>query len=338
MNLEPTAEQQQIVQSASAYLAKRMPMARLRGIGGRGGEGLPPQWQDLADMGWLGMAIPESAGGVGYRVVEEMLVFRELGRVLAPPRILASAVAAKVAAEARNLPLAREIAAGRIPVALALQDDFSVERTSLGRRMVYEIKDAPLVLVFDGDLARLLDISGLTAQGMPGLDKSVSLATANLEKAPIVCAADAPQARHEAVILTAALLLGQAELARDMINEYAKIRQTFGRPIGAYQAVRHPIAEMAVKCEAAKNQLFVASLIVSLSRSDAAMQASMARILCFAAALKNADDNIQLHGGIGVTDEFCAHLLIKRAHLLSEWFGSNRDHLESILDAPIRPY
>jgi alkylation response protein AidB-like acyl-CoA dehydrogenase len=338
MNLEPTDEQRQIVDGAAAFLAKRLPIERLKGKQ-HPADRLPPAlWAEISDMGWLGMVVPESAGGVGYTAVEEMLVFRELGRVLAPMRLVTSAVAAKVAVAAGNPQLARQIVSGDRPVALAAREDFSALPASLAKRRLYEISEARLALAFDGDRARLIDIEGLKFALVEGLDKSVSMTVANLEQRPVLCDLPAPEALQEAVLLTASMLLGQAELARDMITDYAKLRETFGRPIGAYQAVRHPIAEMAARCEEARSQLFVASLMVKQRRTDAGVQASMARVLCFAAALKNADDNIQLHGGIGVTDEFTAHFLLKRVHLMAEWFGSNRTHLESILHEQTLPY
>lgn len=338
MDLLPTPEQQQIIDSAAAFLSDRLPLRRHHAKS-------PPSemmdsaaWREIADLGWLGMTIPEEFGGVGYTLVEEMLAFREMGRVVAPLRLLTTAIAAKVAVAAGNRELTVRIASGHAQAAYAINDDFGAKTPSLANRRFYEVADSDLALTIDGDWCRLFDISRHDFKPRSCLDKSVSMALASLEGAPLLATVQSPAIRQEASVLAAAMLVGQAELARDMINEYAKIRYTFGRPIGAYQAVRHPIAEMAVRCDEAKSQLFVGAIIVGRQGSDADVQASITKVLAAHAAEKNADDNIQLHGGIGVADEFDAHLLIKRVHVLNDWFEGSRSHLQRILHAPLNPY
>ena len=111
---------------------------------------------------------------------------------------------------------------------------------------------------------------------------------------------------------------------------------TKGRALlGAYQAVRHPCADMAVRCEAARAQLYAAAVSRRDGRADAAAQIAAAKLLANAAAVKNADWNIQLHGGIAVTMEHDAHLYMKRANLLSRLFGADRVLLDGILDAKL---
>jgi alkylation response protein AidB-like acyl-CoA dehydrogenase len=131
------------------------------------------------------------------------------------------------------------------------------------------------------------------------------------------------------------MLVGVAERALDLIVEYAKVRETFGRKIGAYQAVRHPCADMAVRVEAARCQLWYAAASLKGERRDVQAQLDAAKHLAGEAALANADWTIQLHGGVGVTDEHDAHLLLKRAHLLSRMFGSRRALLAGLLHAEL---
>ena len=335
MDLLPTSEQQQIIDSAASFFAERMPLRRLHGGGGPADSVAAALWRETAEMGWLGMALDETCGGVGYTVVEEALVFLEIGRVLGPPRLLFTSLAAKVAQVAGRSDLASRLAAGELTAALAVQDDFGGPADSLAHRRLYEVSGAGLALALDGDTARLIDISGLNFELRPSLDSSVTVAVADLNAAPVLCKAEAPEVRQAGAVLAAAMLVGLAEAARDMIVDYAKIRHTFGRPIGAYQAVRHPCADMAVRCVEAKAQLFVAAISLADGRPDADVQVSSARVLADYAALKNADDNIQLHGGIGVTDEFDAHYLIKRANLMTAWLGDRRSSLERILNASL---
>ncbi len=136
-------------------------------------------------------------------------------------------------------------------------------------------------------------------------------------------------------LLTAALLVGLADGALQMINEYAKVRETFGRKIGAYQAVRHPIAEGAARYEHAKAQLHYAALTLAAGREDAGMQVRAAKLIAHEAAALNADINIQLHGAIGITSDLPAHFFLKRTLMLGNWFGDRKEHLDALLHAPV---
>ena len=93
MDLLPTSEQQQIVDSAAAFIGDRLPLRRLKGLPPRAETVSDDTWKQLTDLGWLGLGLAEAAGGVGYGPSEEILLFRELGRVVAPPTILFTAVA-----------------------------------------------------------------------------------------------------------------------------------------------------------------------------------------------------------------------------------------------------
>jgi alkylation response protein AidB-like acyl-CoA dehydrogenase len=129
--------------------------------------------------------------------------------------------------------------------------------------------------------------------------------------------------------------VGIAETALALIVEYAKVRETFGRKIGTYQAVRHACADMALRAEAARCQLWSAAAAVKEERSDAHVHVDAAQHLANRAAVQNADANIQLHGGIGVTTEHPAHVLLKHGLLLTRLFGSKRTLLARLLHAEL---
>lgn len=337
MELLPSSEQQQIIDATAAFLADRLPLRRAHGKSAPADVISEKLWREIAEMGWLGMSLNEACGGVGYGCVEEALVFWRLGRVLGPPRVLFTSVAARAAAMAEDITLAAKLAGGEAIACLAVQDDFSAAPGNLERRRLYDVKGAGLALAVDGDRARLIDLTGSAAAARDSLDKSVSMAIADLSGARVLCEARNGAIARVGALLCSAMLLGVAEVATEMIVDYAKIRHTFGRPIGAYQAVRHPCAEMAARCERAKSQLFMAAAAAEEGRKDADLLVSAARVLAEHAALQNTDDSIQLHGGIGVTDEFDLHLLLKRANVMTGWFGDRRTHLASIIDAPLQP-
>jgi len=336
MDLLPTSEQQQIIDSAVAYLDDRLPLQRLKNLFPRPEVLSSESWQELAGLGWFGLGLDDAVGGVGAGPSEEILLFRELGRVVAPPRVLFTAVAALAAASAGEGALAEQIASGGTQIALAVREDYGVGDDAIGRRRLYEAQGAKVALLVDGDRLRLLDLGDRELAMRTCLDTSISMSLADLSEAPVLCDVVDGQVALRADLLLAAYQVGIAEKALEMIVSYAKVRQTFGRPIGAYQAVRHPCADMAARAEEARALTFLASVALADAAPDAALQVSAARALAQEAALKNADDNIQLHGGIGVTAEFDAHHLIKRANVAAHWFGDRRSHLVRVLGTPFK--
>lgn len=331
MNLLLDEEQEMIRQSAADFLAGEMPVSRLHA----GEEAFDrPLRRKFAEMGWLGMTLPEEMGGVGYTPVEEMLVFREAGRVLAVAGLLPVVLAARVAAEVGVAGLAEDIAAGEHGVFLTMPEDAPVidGDTLSGRFRLFAARDAGLGVWVDQDGAILFDLKDVELDWRPWLDQTVAVAVADLRRVPILARTTTAQVMRAGRLLNAAMLQGASEAMRDMIVEYAKIRHTFGRPIGAYQAVRHPCAEMAVRSEEARCQLFVAALVLRDGREDVDLQVDAAKLIANTAAIRNADSNIQLHGGIGVTDEHDAHLFLKRVHLLSRWLGSDKVLLRRLVE------
>ena len=335
MDLLPTSEQVQIVDSVRGFLRDKLPVARLHGRSGVPAQIPEGVWREALDLGLLSFGLPEQSGGSGYALIEEVLVARELGRVVGPARFLFGVLAAKVAASAGEASLTARILSGATRVAYALREDYSGAAHALNPRRVFDSDGSTIAMVDDGNRFRLLDISKLALSPAPCLDQSISMSLADLSGVPVLVDFESAELRRAASLLTAAMQLGIAEATRDMIVEYAKIRSTFGRPIGAYQAVRHPCAEMEARCQSAQAQLYFAALSEMEGRADAELQSGSARLLCQTAALRNADDNIQLHGGIGVTDEFDAHFFLKRAHVLCCWFGDRSVHLAHVLDAPL---
>jgi alkylation response protein AidB-like acyl-CoA dehydrogenase len=196
-------------------------------------------------------------------------------------------------------------------------------------------RDAALALTCGPDGARLLSQAGNTTEPCLSLDKSVSVGFLRDTDQGVLAEARGAQFEQAGELLTSAMLLGLAEATRDCIVEYAKQRHTFGRPIGSYQGVRHPCADMAVKCEVARCQLFVATVAVRDARSDAGLQVDSAKVLANAAAVHNVDWNIQLHGGIAVMEEFSAHLYMKRAQVLTRCCGTDKTLLGRIARAPV---
>jgi alkylation response protein AidB-like acyl-CoA dehydrogenase len=321
MFLAPDGHETEIANAAAQFLSEAMPLARLHeahsadmsaALRGRFGE-----------MGWFGLALPEQSGGSGLSAVEHALFFREAGRRCAPIDLLTQGLAAFVA----NDELRHSLLSGEQGVALVAKDG---ERVRL-----LGSADAALVLDVDASGARLLDIEVFAAQSRSSLDPATSMRIADITTVSPLAQFKGPEIWRLGQLGIAAMLVGIAEAALDLIVEYAKVRETFGRKIGAYQAVRHPCADMALRVEAARCQLWFAAAASKEGREDADVHLDAAKHLANQAAVANADTNIQLHGGIGVTDEHHAHLLLKHGLLLSKLFGSKRALLARLLDAQV---
>jgi alkylation response protein AidB-like acyl-CoA dehydrogenase len=320
MFLAPDGDEIEIANAAADFLADAIPIARLHQPGSADMDAATRQ--RMGGMGWFALALPEAQGGSGLSAVEFALFFREAGRQCGPVEVLAQSLAAMAAADAD---LRAALLSGQEGVALAVADR--------GGFRLLGAPDAAYAIVVEREGARLHALNGEAAEARPPLDPANSM-----RRLPALPGTPVAETRGEAVwrlgeLGTAAMLVGVAEAALDLIVDYAKVRETFGRKIGSYQAVRHPCADMALRTETARCQLWYAAAAIKEGRGDAGVHLDAAKHLANQAAHANADTNIQLHGGIGVTDEHDAHLLLKHAMLLAKLFGSKRPLLARLLHA-----
>lgn len=319
MYLAPDGDEAEIANAAAGFLADAMPISRLHQLGSADLSG--QQRSLVGEMGWFALALPESDGGSGLSSVEHALFFREVGRQCGPIDLLAQALAANTLADET---LRQDVVAGRCGVALVVADGEGWRVLGNG--------EAELALLVTEAEAVVMRAGDIETDPRPSLDPATSLRVAKHLPTPLN--------RREGLDVwqlgqlgTAAMLVGLAETALDLIVAYAKVRETFGRKIGSWQAVRHPCADMAVRVEAARSQLWYAATAIKERRPDAPAHLDAAKYLANTAALTNADTTIQLHGGIGVTDEHDAHLLLKHSMVLSRLFGTKRGLLSRLLHA-----
>lgn len=282
MDLTPSDEQEALVAATAAWCRDKMPLDQSR-------ERDAGLWRQLEAMGWLGMTAPE----IGLDHATEALVFAELGRALAPVAMISTAVAIRWSD-----------APGK--TALAIGDGSPVR--------VIDPAGADRALGLRNGVAALLGLdAGLAAE--PGLDLSAPMAI--LDPAPAFAALADPRASLHLEVLAAAFAVGCAEAARDMAAGYAKVREQFGRPIGWFQALKHLCSDMAVRAAVARSQLYYAACTLDAEDGGAVFHVAAAKRLADQAALGNGRANIQVHGGLGTTDEATVHLCLKRAHLLA---------------------
>jgi len=334
VDLQPSVDELDMVATVETWLAKELSRAQLHERLRTGATLEAGTWVRAADLGVFSLGLPEDAGGAGCPVVEEALVARALGRHLAPVSFLGSILGARVAHAAGAPELRDALAEGRARTAVALP-----VLPGVGTVDVVDLPGADHVLsVVDGALT-LSPVDPTGAADRDSLDPSSTLH--RLPEARLTDPVAAPGVGDLAPLgrlLTAAMLAGIAEAARDAAVGYAKTREQFGRPIGVHQAIKHACADMAVRCEAASSLLFLAALALRDGRPDAVFQVAAAKRTAALAAVENARADVQIHGGMGFTWENDAHLFLTRAHLLDQLFG-NRHALRADMlgHAPAMP-
>ena len=334
MNLLPTAEQREIVDSLKSFLSARAPVSRLRPPAPQTGNSDHRLFRDLGDLGIWGCGLPEAVGGVGLSAAEESLIYRELGRNLLSPAVFALTLGAHVLAQFEDTPLSSfidgsarvGIANPRGPVSLAARSNGDVH--------LFDCAEAEWVLICDETGAALFRRDDFAEmQPVPSMDNLVTLHRARLVDArPSFWTTTRDRLLHErALLLLAAFAVGIAEATRDMAVEYAKTREQFGRPIGSFQAIKHICADMAIRCEAAACQTVFASLVLAEGHDGAAFHATSSKLVAASSAVKNASQNIQVHGAIGFTAEADPHLFLKRAHIIEQLWSDSRRCRERLL-------
>ncbi len=329
INLVPTAEQQQVIDSVTDFLKNKLPVERLRDRKIAPGAAERREWQQMAGLGWFGFGLPEELGGIGFSLAEEALAFREFGRNLVSPSVLAATLGAQVAARAGQRELADAILSGAERPALGISTgaagEFALSAKSAdGELHLVDATDVNLVLVWNDAGAALLrraDLKNIVAVEPMDLSTTLERGTAKGVAPVAFVAATTEPLPLRANVLVSAIMVGMAEAARDLAAEYAKIREQFGKPIGSFQAVAHQCADMAVRAEAAWVQTKFAALAARDRRSDAVFQASAASLLSSEAAFRNATMSIRVHGGIGYTADCPVHHYLKRALLLRRAVG-----------------
>lgn len=337
MDLLPSDEQEEITNTVRAQLASDFDLNALAASDWADQVLDDALWQRCAELGWFALGVPESAGGVGYGIVEEVLLFEQLGRHATPGPFLATVLAAHVASAADQPEIAAGLLAGTTRVALA-EPELAAPGESAGadgeRVRVTDHAGAELLVVLEGTSATLVEAAGLDFEPQKSFDPLVPLAVGVVDRSRAVCSLDDEMVALRATLLTAAELAGIAAATAEQSVEYSKDREQFGRPVGSFQAVKHRCADMSVRADAAVQLTRLAALAVDGGHADARFQAEAARVMATEAAITNAEINVQNHGGIGFTYEHTAHRFVTRARVRASTAGTRTGHLGDLLAAP----
>ena len=339
----PSADQEQLIAATARAVAEQFPAMRLTSrseavVRNRDLD----QWEVICALEWPGLMLPAAGGGPDCSLMDLCLVHRELARGLLTPVLTATMLAARLAWQAGEEALARSFAAGRQRAAFAVAGGRAVG--SLGSRpggdtggshYLLHAQGCSHVLAWDERGATLHGIERFTdVTDCEAIEDSLLLQSGRLaphDNAQAIRLADA-RWPLDCSVLVAAQLAGGARASLDLALEHAKVREQFGQPIGAFQAIKHKAADMLARVEVAWGEIVMAAL-QPMDSPARVFHASAAKILAAEAALKNAAACIQIHGGMGFTAEVTAHLYLKRAHTLDLLGGLNRHHHQRILQS-----
>lgn len=357
MNFEFSEDQKQLRDQARRYLTEQSPPKAVRAVL----EGTAPYdkalWKGLAEMGFLGVAIPEEFGGAGAGHLELCVIAEEIGRALAPVPFastiyLAAEAIMLAGSDAQKAKWLPKIASGEAIGTLALFEgvgnpSHKAIKVSASQGAVSGTKtpvadgaiaDFAIVAARTGSTGREADIGlfivelngdGVTRKPLANLDQAHGQAEITFDRAkaePLGAASEGwsilTRVLDRAAVLMAFEQVGGADRALEMGRDYALDRVAFGRPIGSFQAVKHILADMYVSATLARSNCYYGAWALSTDAGELPEAAATARISATQAFQHCSKNNIQVHGGMGFTWEFDCHLYYRRANVLALTLGS----------------
>lgn len=324
MRFDFNDEQREIKDTARSFLSSRFKPEKVRELAEAGAydEAL---WAELCELGWPGIAIAEEHGGQGLGMVELVILCEEIGHACAPLPFLSNAAAGLVIEEAgsdaqreRWLP---GIASGEGRGAFGDPD------------VLIDAEGAACAASCGSDDAvRVVDLGEVTLEPLDLIDATRRYSRALGDGLGEAVEGDSAGATARILIAVAADLVGVAQRAMEMAVEYAKEREQFERPIGAYQGVSHQCARMLYDVEEARSLTYFAAWAADAEPESVPLAAAMAKARASDAAWDVTKASIQVHGGIGFTWEHDLHFLLKRARAGAQLFGTASQHRERVAE------
>lgn len=355
MNFQFSEEAEALRDEARKFLAAESAPAEARAVMEAGSGHDAALWDKVVELGWTGLRIPEEHGGLGLSVLELCVLAEEVGRALTPVPFTSSVLMASEAliahgTDAQKAKWLPRLADGSAIGAVALAEGTA----PAGARSSLNVEDGKLTgskrPVPDATLADILIVSApdglyIVEKGAPGLSIAPVETTDLVRRSASVTFSDTPAEPlaggrtaletflHSSAILTAFEGLGGADAAMEMAIAYAKERVAFGRRIAGYQAVKHRLAEMYIKNQLARSHAYYGAWALSTGAAELATAAAGARVAALDAYQFAAEENVQLHGGIGFTWESDCQFQYRRARLLSGMLGSKAHWEERLVRA-----
>jgi len=358
MNFALTDEQELLKEAARGALSRVKTVEAAR-VALDGGE-LPDLWPTAVEAGWPGLLVSEANGGAGLDPMDAMLVFAELGRVLAGVPLLGHLPASLLMDAGAGAPDVEPLASGERRAAyVAAKPPSAIEkawtadpRSGLRRASAPVIADGKVtgeaawvpdapgadVLVVVGADGRAGAVQAADAEIEPvsGYDATRSLAHVRFSGAPAteleLPAGTAATAWYVAQTLLGAEAVGAIEVALETSVQYAKERFTFGRAIGSYQAVKHELVEILRRLENARSLMYFAGWAAQDAPAELPIAASAFRLVASEALDHASRAQISVHGGIGATWEHDAPLYYRRAQVDKRLLAGAADAADRVAD------
>ena len=369
MNFGFTEEQELLRAEVRKFLDQNCPLEEVRKLSGTESGFSRDFWMRMAELGWVGLTLPEAHGGVGLGWEDLVVVLEETGRTLFPSPLIATVLAANAIARSgdaaqqkRWLPrLASGAAIGTFayleagdsqdPAATLLRgrrdgDGFALEGEKL---FVPDAAAADLCVVAfrtgDGPDALSLgvverDAKGLTVERLPTMDETkrtgrvrfdgVRVSRDALLGEPGRALPAIARILDEGAVAVTAEAVGAAEAVHQLTTHYAKQRIQFDKPIGQFQGVKHPLAVAYVDIESWRSLCYYAAWTLDAAPEEAPLAVSRAKAWASEAFPRIGIEAIGLHGGIGYTWEYDAQLYLKRAKWMRPAFGDADFHFERV--------
>jgi alkylation response protein AidB-like acyl-CoA dehydrogenase len=347
MKFELSDDQALLRSSTRDFLASAFPLEKSRRLMEDDARGYDPAaWKQLADMGYLGLIVPAAAGGQGLGAVELAVVCEEMGRACVPGPyldvVLAGALLAAAGGQERLL---ADIAAGTKLVTIARDDTpFAGGRAEPARVADGRVRgrkffvpfaaQADALVVATADAIVLVD-GPFDVTPLPTFDLAQRFGEVAFEHAgKRIGAPDLLGAVDRlAAVGAGAMLLGIMGRLLETTLDYVRTRQAFRRPIGAFQALQHRLADMLLRTESTRSAVYRAAWCVATGDPDAALACATAKAYAGDASRLVCGETIQMHGGIGFTWEVDVHWYFKRAKTLEQHYGATEVQVERALAA-----
>jgi hypothetical protein len=367
MNFDFSDEQKQMRDEARKFLSEKCPPKAVREVLDGKAAYDKDLWKGLAEMGFLGVAIPEQFGGAGAGHLELCVIAEEMGRALAPAPFSSTVYLAAEAiliagSDAQKQKWLPKIASGEAIGTLALFEGKgnpspkAIKLAASGgtlngvKKPVPDgaIADFAVVAARTGSSGRESDISlfivdlkagGVEVKSLTNIDLTRGQAEISCKDAkaePLGAAGEGwgviTQVLDRAAVLMAFEQVGGADRALEMGRDYALDRIAFGRPIGSFQAVKHMLADMYVAATLARSNCYYGAWALSTNAGELPEAAAAARISATQAFQHCAKNNIQVHGGMGFTWEFDCHMYYRRANAVALGLGSLSYWEDALID------
>ena len=365
-------EQQMLRDTARDYVGEHAPVSHMRKLRDDKDEaGFSRElWKSFAEMGFTGMLIGEDQGGLGLGHVEAGVVLEEIGRNLSPSPFLTTAVAAVAALKgsAQADKWFPGIIAGDTVAALAI-DEGAKHRSSVGMKAERAGNGFRLTgkkqFVTHGHVADLIIVAARTAgsaddeEGVTlfAVDKNAAGLTAHAER--LADSSIAARLEFDGVEVDADAVIGEVDAGRnpllrllragrtgasaellgvgggamDMTVSYLKERKQFGQLIGSFQALQHRAAHLYSEMEVARAAVFKAQQLLDEGSEKADEAVAVAKAMTSLATTLSVQEGVQMHGGIGMTDEYDIGFYMKRGRVLAEMFGDANFHADALARA-----